>query len=294
MVFLRIKSFNFKVEKIKNIFFLIRFNSPTGLLFLTLPCFWGVALSTPYDHKDFLVNLGLFFIGAFVMRGAGCVMNDLVDRNLDQKVERTRNRPLANDSLSFFTAILIFVFLCSFGFLIFLKLSYEGKLVSLMAFLLLLIYPWCKRVTYFPQFVLGLAFNAGVIIAYFQGPSQNFLVCILLYSAGIFWTLAYDTIYALQDVEDDQKAGVKSTALFFGSYTPYFLIFCYGMMNSLLLLISYYSFIFYIVVMVNSLLTFRILKTLNLKDKSSCFKKFKENLFLGWVIFVGLVLSHLF
>jgi len=166
----------------------------------------------PLALRDFT----LFLIGAISMRGAGCVINDLTDQKFDRAVERTKTRPLITGAVTPIQAVFLFGLLCLIGLGVFSFLTQDAKILALIAFCLLLIYPWMKRITHWPQFVLGLAFNSGVLIAWANaGKSLGNYLPWCFYGIGILWTLAYDTVYAFQDIEDDLKVGVQSTAILF-------------------------------------------------------------------------------
>ncbi len=193
---------------------LMRLDRPIGTWLLLLPCWWGACLASPSGPSPRL--LVLFAVGALVMRGAGCVINDLWDRRLDQQVERTRTRPLASGAVTVPQAFALLALLLSVGLSVALQLSGLALVVALASTPLFVLYPLAKRVTFWPQFVLGLAFNWGVWVAFAEGGSVFHPAAAALFAAGVFWTLAYDTIYAVQDKADDARVGMKSTALLFG------------------------------------------------------------------------------
>lgn len=193
---------------------LARLDRPIGTWLLLLPCWWGLALASEGLPDARL--LALFVIGALVMRGAGCVINDMWDRHLDKLVERTRIRPLASGALSFAQAAVFLFLLLAIGLLVLLQLSPATIWLGLLSVPLFVLYPLAKRVTWWPQFVLGLTFNWGALLGFLEGRGQIGLTALLLYAGGVFWTLAYDTIYATQDRADDEKSGIKSLALHLG------------------------------------------------------------------------------
>lgn len=193
---------------------LMRVDKPTGTWLLLLPCWWGVALSA-----SFLPNLWLMFLfalGAIVMRGAGCVVNDIYDRKLDRQVERTRSRPLASGEVSLRQALLFLGLLLLLGLSILLLFNRPTVILGALSLIFVFVYPLMKRVTWWPQLFLGLAFNWGVLLGGVAATGKIGIPHIIAYLAGVFWTLAYDTIYAHQDARDDVDAGIKSTALLFG------------------------------------------------------------------------------
>ncbi|MBG1233432.1 4-hydroxybenzoate octaprenyltransferase [Aestuariivirga litoralis] len=204
---------------------LMRLERPIGWWLLLLPCWWGLALAQLAQGGG-MPNLWhgfLFFIGAVVMRGAGCVVNDLADQDFDAKVDRTRNRPLPSGRVSRKQAFAFLAGLLAIGFIILLQFNLLTIYTSIASLVIVAIYPFMKRITDAPQLVLGLAFNWGALVGFTAQTNAFAPACFALYIGGIFWTLAYDTIYAHQDKDDDALIGVRSTALLFGKSTPYWL-----------------------------------------------------------------------
>lgn len=204
--------------------YLMRLDRPIGWWLLLLPGWWAIALAsggishmTPQSWSIAL----LFLIGAILMRGAGCIINDLWDRDIDRQVERTRSRPLASGQLSMRQALICLICTLALSFLILLQMNTLTIALGLCVCPLIILYPLMKRITYWPQLFLGITFNFGALMGWAAITGQITLTPILLYIGGIFWTLGYDTIYAHQDKDDDLLAGVKSTALKFGSSSPY-------------------------------------------------------------------------
>lgn len=200
---------------------LMRLDRPIGWWLLLIPCWWGLALAaiSHGPRAEFLWFAILFLIGAVVMRGAGCVINDVLDRRIDAKVERTRSRPLPSGRVSVSGAIAFLAMLLLAGLLILLQFNELTIYTGLASLFIVAIYPLMKRVTYWPQAVLGLAFNWGALVGWSAATYSLTWPALYLYAAGVFWTLAYDTIYAHMDKDDDILIGVKSTALRFGSST---------------------------------------------------------------------------
>ena len=200
-------------SKMKYLLQLGRYNYPTGGFLLMWPCFWGVFYELNYS-TEIIKILILFFIGSFVMRGAGCCINDLLDKDIDKKVSRTRKRPLVTKKLSDTDVIWFLIFQLIIG--LFVVLNFEEKTIifSFSIIPLIFIYPLFKRFTNFPQLFLGIIFNWGIIIGFLTQNNSLNLGIFFLYLSGIFFTICYDTIYAFQDIEDDKKAGVKSLAIF--------------------------------------------------------------------------------
>ncbi|KXS21637.1 4-hydroxybenzoate polyprenyl transferase [Gonapodya prolifera JEL478] len=203
---------------------LVRFDKPIGTALLYLPCTWSIAMATyaapgAVSVTGALAMAGWFGVGALVMRGAGCTINDMWDVKYDRKVERTQTRPLASGALTYQQAWIFLGAQLSVGLLVLLQLNMYSIVLGASSLLLVATYPLMKRVTYWPQAVLGLTFNWGALLGWSAMlATVNWEVCLPLYFGGMFWTLLYDTIYALQDKKDDVFAGVKSTALRFGTY----------------------------------------------------------------------------
>ncbi len=205
---------------------LMRLDRPVGWWLLLLPCWWGQGLAhVSLGHAAIDWRLAfLFFIGAIVMRGAGCTLNDLTDRDIDAKVARTMNRPIASGRIGVAHARVFLVLQLLVGLVILLQFNTYTVFLGAASLIIVAVYPFMKRITYYPQFVLGLAFNWGALVGWSAVTGRLSTAPLLLYAAGICWTLAYDTIYAHQDKEDDVLIGVKSTALKFGAQTPGYLI----------------------------------------------------------------------
>lgn len=184
----------------------------TGYMLIFLPCAIGTGL-----YGNFVNNykaLILFFIGSFVMRSAGCIINDILDRNIDKHVVRTKTRPLADGRITVLQGLVIFCVLSLIGLGILVQFSQEAIVVGLISMLLLLTYPLAKHITFWPQLYLGFAFNIGILVAVMEAKGYITTASVLLYVGGIFWTLYYDTLYAFADLECDKKIGVKSLARF--------------------------------------------------------------------------------
>lgn len=204
---------------------LMRLERPIGWWLLLLPCWWGLALGQIADTGG-LPNLWyalLFLIGAVIMRGAGCTLNDIADRNFDGRVERTRLRPIPAGQVSVTQALVFLVLLCLLGLVVLLQFNWFTVFTGAASLVIVAVYPFMKRITYWPQAVLGLAFNWGALVGWTAVHGSLSLAPLLLYAGGVAWTLAYDTIYAHQDKEDDALIGLKSTALKFGDRSIWWL-----------------------------------------------------------------------
>lgn len=226
------------ITAFKSFLLLMRLDKPIGILLLLFPCWWGVA----YIQKGFfsLSLLVLFLLGAVFMRSAGCIINDILDKEVDKEVNRTKYRPLACNLISTRHAFILFFLLCLGGLGILLCLPLACWYIGIIGFLLLLFYPLCKRFTHFAQVCLGFAFNIGFlmgIVACTEAlPSLFSWPVLLIYSAAVLWTVGYDTIYAVQDYPDDIRLGVHSTAVLFGAHTRVVTLWVYGL--SLFLMIA--------------------------------------------------------
>ena len=208
---------------------LARLDRPIGTWLLFWPCFWGLALAASEGNAyPPIVSLALFGFGALVMRGAGCTFNDIVDRNIDAKVARTAARPLPSGQLSLRQAWQFLLAQLAVGFLVLIQFNWLTIGLGVTSLVLVASYPFMKRFTYWPQFFLGLTFNWGALMGYTTINASLSPAALLLYAAGVFWTLGYDTIYAHQDREDDALIGVKSSALKLGRHTKLALVGFYG------------------------------------------------------------------
>ena len=285
-------------HKIKSYILLMRLNSPIGSMLLLYPCLWGL-ISASSSIEEILQNIFLFIIfilGAFIMRSAGCVINDIFDRNIDIQVDRTKSRPLADKSISLHESIVIFITLSSIGLCILLSLNTLSIKVGLLSFILLIIYPLTKRITYWPQLFLALTFNIGVLIGYAAITNILPFEIYFLYAAGIFWTLGYDTIYAYQDIDDDISIGVKSTAILFKDSAKYWISSFYILMSSNLLIFGLLSsqemIYFLLLILILSHQLFQIYK-LDIKRPEVCLAIFKSNKYLGLLVCLVLLSNYI-
>lgn len=273
---------------------LARIDRPIGTWLLLWPCWWSIALARPPLSLWWLFLI--FGIGATVMRGAGCVYNDIVDRDFDGAVERTRNRPLPSGAVNLAQAVLFMAALLFIGLLVLLSLNSFAVWLGAASLLVVAIYPFMKRFTDWPQFVLGLAFNWGALLGWAAVKGSLAPPAIALYAAGICWTLGYDTIYAHQDKEDDALLGLRSTALRFGSRTKAWLLLFYGGMIGFLALAAYLAnlhLVFYVVGAFAAVhLAAQIIFT-DLDDPDSCLKSFRSNHWLGALVFAAIVAAHI-
>jgi len=273
---------------------LARLDRPIGTWLLLWPCWWSLALAALYEGMDFpdLWLIALFGIGAIVMRGAGCTYNDLVDKDLDGRVERTRSRPIPSGQVSVAQAKLFMIAQALVGLAVLLQFNWFSVFLGAASLLIIVVYPFMKRITYFPQVVLGLAFNWGALLGWAAVTGSLHPAAYVLYLAGISWTLAYDTIYAHQDKEDDALVGMKSTALKFGETTPRWLvlffalaIFGIGLAGTL----AGAGIVFLSLLGLVALHALWQLKRLDTEDPDVCLMLFRANRDFGWLVFAAIL-----
>jgi 4-hydroxybenzoate polyprenyltransferase len=272
---------------------LVRFDRPIGAWLLLFPCWWGQALaelSTGRAHPS-LWYLALFFAGAFVMRGAGCTYNDIVDRDYDAGVARTAARPIPSGQVSVAEARMFLAVLCLAGLVILLQFNLFTILLGASSLLLVAIYPFMKRVTYWPQLVLGLTFKWGALVGWAAVTGSLALAPLALYAGSVLWTIGYDTIYAHQDKEDDLAIGLKSTALKFGDATPRWLVAFYA--GAVLLwgvagVLAGAHLAFFVALALAGLQLAWQVVTLDVDDAGNCLARFKSNRLVGWLLFLGI------
>lgn len=273
---------------------LMRLERPIGWWLLLLPCWWGLALAT-LAHGGGIPNLyqaALFLIGAIVMRGAGCVVNDLADQDIDAKVERTRNRPLPSGRVSRRGAFLFLAGLLLLGLVVLLQFNPLTIITAIASLLIVAVYPFMKRVIYVPQLVLGLAFNWGGLVGWTAVTGTLSPAPIVLYVGGVFWTLAYDTIYAHQDRDDDALIGVKSTALLFGKSTPRWLSIFFSLSLACIdaaIWLAHAPLIAHIGVAAAALHAIWQISNFDHTDASGCLHLFRANRTFGLLILIGII-----
>ena len=278
---------------------LIRLNKPIGFMLLFWPCIWGLTLAYDFNYgvERFFYYSLLYFSGSFLMRSAGCIANDIIDKNIDKQVKRTKFRPVASGKVSIKLAIFYIVILCLLAFLILINFNYLTIVLAIASMPLALSYPFMKRFTYWPQLFLGITFNYGLILGFVSIKGFIGYETIILYLGAIFWTLGYDTIYGYQDIKDDEIIGVKSTSIKFKNSPIKFLILCYGMtifsmiITGLLMDFDYLYFLLLIVPFFH--LFFFQIKNLKMDRPEICLKIFQSNNFLGLIIFLNLIIGKL-
>ena len=278
---------------------LTRLKRPIGFMLLFWPCLWGLTLV--YNFQSNLFNYFfysiLFLSGSILMRSAGCIVNDIADKNFDKKVERTKKRPIASGKVSVKLASIYALILCGIAFLVLINFNKLTILMALISMPLAFTYPLMKRITYWPQLFLGITFNYGLVLAWISIANEISIIPIIFYLGAIFWTLGYDTIYGFQDIKDDEIIGVKSTSIKFKNDPKKFLFISYCIFIISLFLIGvlmsfkYYYFIF-LIFPIFHLLVFQI-KKLNTNSPSDCLNKFKSNNFLGMIIFINILIGKL-
>ena len=278
-------------EKINNYLKLIRINKPIGFMLLLWPCWFSLAyLDLPY--KSLLSYYIIFFVGAVIMRSAGCIINDLIDQDIDAKVERTASRPIASKKISGLNAFVFLILLLAIGLLVLLQFNFSAIMSGLLCSPLIVLYPLMKRITFWPQLFLGIIFNFGVIICSFEFFGRLTSEYLILYLSCVLWTIGYDTIYAYQDIKDDKINNIKSTAVLFGNYGKLLVVTSYTLMLTLIAyltlnkssgILSFTLFLVIFVVIIVNLLQW------NLNNKASSEKKFRQNNLFGAIIFIYLL-----
>ena len=275
---------------------LTRLKKPIGFMLLFWPCAWGLTLA--YDFSENLNNyfyfLILFFLGSVLMRSAGCIVNDILDRKFDAKVFRTKKRPIASGKISITRAVLYSIVLCFIALLVLLNFNLITIILALVSMPLAFTYPLMKRFTYWPQLFLGITFNYGLILGWTAVNGEIEIATIMFYIGAIFWTLGYDTIYGYQDIKDDEIIGLKSTSIKFKGKAKKFLTICYSFLIIFFLIGGInmkFHFSYYLLILIPLLhLFFYQVRTFNSKSPSKCLSIFKSNNFFGVIIFFNILI----
>jgi len=282
------------MDRIKNKIWLLinlaRLDNPIGIFLLLFPCLLGITIASDQINLEIFT---LFTLGAITMRSAGCIINDIVDRNLDRKTVRTKDRPLANEQLTLKEAYYFLLFLLIIGLLILIKLNQIVIILGLAIIPLIVLYPYMKRITYFPQLFLGIIFNWGVLMGYASIKNTLDPEIFFLYAACIFWTIGYDTIYAHQDKKTDVKIGIKSTAILFGKKTKLCLCMLYLLMILNLVstgIVFQLTSSFYLITTVIFLHLMWQIYTLEINDPKNCLSRFKSNRWVGLAMLAAIIL----
>ncbi len=270
---------------------------PIGYMLLFWPCSWGLTLAFDFeqDLNIYFFYLILFFLGSVLMRSAGCIVNDVLDKEFDAKVYRTKNRPIASGKISTKLAIIYAALLCLMALIVLLNFNNLTILLALGSMPLAFTYPLMKRFTYWPQLFLGITFNYGLILGWTSISNEINVVTIFFYLGAIFWTLGYDTIYGYQDIKDDEIIGLKSTSIKFKGKERKFLLTCYASLLLFLVMGGYFMKLHLSYFVFNIFLFFHLffyqIKNFNSKEPSICLKIFKSNNFFGLIVFLNILIA---
>ena len=286
-------------KKLQNYIELTRIKKPIGIMLLFWPCIWGLTIAYNFEDSIFIYIFYtvLFFLGSTLMRSAGCIINDIVDKNFDKKVRRTKSRPIASGKISVIEAFIFAVLLCIIAFFVLIQFNLLTIILAIGSMPLAFTYPYMKRFTYWPQLYLGITFNYGIILGWSSINENVSIIPIIFYLGAIFWTLGYDTIYGYQDIKDDEIIGVKSTSIKFKTNPKKFVTICYLItltlicMTGLMMNFKYVFFIFMIVPILH--MFFYQIKNLNIKNDLNCLRIFKSNNMLGFIIYINIIIGKL-
>ena len=274
---------------------LTRLNKPIGFMLLFWPCSWGLAYAYKINQNInlFIYYLILFFLGSVLMRSAGCIFNDIIDKDFDKKVKRTKLRPIPSGKISIKHSLFYVVTLCAFAFLILIQFNFLTIVLGIGSMFLAFSYPFMKRITYWPQLFLGLTFNWGLIMAWTAFNNQISLDIFLFYISAIFWTLGYDTIYGAQDMSEDEIIGLKSTSIKFKNNIKFFVSISYFLFAFIILClfrnyIGLNTFTTFLTLFFGSLI-YQIL-IFNKDNPTICLKIFKSNNLSGFFLFLAILL----
>ena len=278
---------------------LTRLKRPIGYMLLFWPCAWGLTLAYDFSKNlnDYFFYLSLFFLGSVLMRSAGCIVNDISDKEFDKKVERTKNRPLASNRVSVALAIFYVFILCALAFLVLINFNNLTIILALGSMPLAFTYPLMKRFTYWPQLFLGITFNYGLILGWTAIQGEINIITIIFYLGAIFWTLGFDTIYGFQDIKDDEIIGIKSTSIKFKKNSHLFLTICYLVFIFSLILVALlenfnYMFYFFLLIIIFHLMFYQVHNS-NFKNPKECIDIFKSNNLLGFIVYINLLIGKL-
>lgn len=266
----------------------------TGTYLALFPALWAIAVASDSLGNTFIYSI-VMLIGAVIARSAGCVINDLWDYNLDAAIKRTKNRPIASGEVTKLEAFIIFILLGIAGLVLLFFLPEKALLSGLISIPFIILYPLAKRFTHYPQVILGITFNVGAFIGWFCVSDFRYQL-IVLYSAAVFWTIGYDTIYALQDAEEDKKIGVKSLAVLGGEMVPTIVLRLYGA-TALLLAIaglgSGMKWPFYPVLILAAYYLYWQASTVKLHNNPDIADKFQSNVHVGFLIWIAFLLGNM-
>ena len=285
------------INQLKLFIDLSRLKKPIGYMLLFWPCAWGLTLAYDFssDLNNYFFYLMLFFLGAVLMRSAGCIVNDILDKEFDKKVFRTKDRPIASGKISIKIALLYAAILCLLALFVLLNFNQFTIILALGSMPLAFTYPLMKRFTYWPQLFLGITFNYGLILGWTTIEGRVDIIPIIFYFGAIFWTLGYDTIYGYQDIKDDEIIGLKSTSIKFKGNEKKFLFICYALLLILFLIGGYFmefknTYYFLLIIPFLHLFFYQI-KIFKSKDSKSCLKVFKSNNIFGLIIFLNILIA---
>ena len=275
---------------------LTRLKKPIGFMLLFWPCAWGLTLAYDFSTNfyNYFFYLTLFFLGSVLMRSAGCIVNDILDKEFDAKVFRTKNRPIASEKVSIKLGIFYSLLLCFLALLVLLNFNLFTIILALGSMPLAFTYPLMKRFTYWPQLFLGITFNYGLILGWTAVNGNLEIIPILFYIGAIFWTLGYDTIYGYQDIKDDEIIGLKSTSIKFKGKAREFLFVCYAFVIIFFIVGGFkmnFHFSYYILILIPLVHLFLYqIKKFDLNNPSSCLNAFKSNNLFGLIIFLNILI----
>ena len=276
---------------------LIRLKKPIGFMLLFWPCAWGLTLAYDFSNSfsGYFFYLSLFFLGSILMRSAGCIVNDISDKEFDKKVQRTKNRPIASNKISVKLAIFYIIILCSLAFLVLINFNTLTIILALCSMPLAFTYPLMKRLTYWPQLFLGITFNYGLILGWVSIKDQIDIIPIIFYLGAIFWTLAYDTIYGFQDIKDDEIIGIKSTSIKFKNNPKELIFICFTLLTFSILISGYlmhFNLFFYLgsILLIYHLFFYQV-RRFDFKDTKNCLKIFKSNNIVGLLVLFNIFLG---
>ncbi len=279
---------------------LTRLKKPIGFMLLFWPCAWGLTIAYDFTNSldTYFFYLFLFLLGSILMRSAGCIVNDIADKEFDKKVLRTKDRPIASGKISIITALLYASILCLLAFFVLINFNLYTIILAMLSMPLAFTYPLMKRFTYWPQLFLGITFNYGLILGWVSIKNELDIIPIVFYLGAIFWTLGYDTIYGYQDIKDDEIIGIKSTSIKFKKNPNLFLILCYSILTLSIIAVGLYMkfnyfFYFFMLVPISHLFFYQI-KNFEPKNSFNCLKIFKSNNLYGLLILINVFIGKIF
>ena len=278
---------------------LTRLKKPIGYMLLFWPCAWGLTIGYDFSNNlnEYFFYLTLFFLGSVLMRSAGCIVNDILDRKFDKKVLRTKDRPIASGKISVTLGLIYAAILCLLAFLVLVNFNNFTIIIALASMPLAFTYPLMKRYTYWPQLFLGITFNYGLILGWTAINSSIAITPLIFYFGAIFWTLGYDTIYGYQDIKDDEIIGLKSTSIKFKKNPYKFLTLCYSVFLLNLLITGFFielnSFFYLTFILIILQMFYFQIKKINIRNGLECLAVFKSNNLIGLLVLISLIGSKI-